>query len=97
MSLLVYVSKQLGIEMTGFLANSQLHFFPQNFNISIKEVVSWLSSSFCQQCHLHVIKCYGTYVMRKWKNHSFMSREYVSQAVLQMLQTKQMNFEKRLG
>ena len=31
------------------------------------------------------------------KNHSFMSREYVSQAVLQMLQTKHMNFEKMLG
>ena len=97
MSLLVYVSKQLCIEMTGFLGNTQLHFFPYNFNSSIKEVASRLSSSFCQQCHLHIVKCYGTYVMCRWQNDSFMSREYVSQAVFQMLQTKQINFEKRLG
>ena len=83
--------------MTGFLGNTQLHFFPYNFNSSIKEVVSRLSSSFCQQCHLHIVKCYGTYVMCKWQNYSFMSCEYVSQAVLQMLQTKHMNFEKMLG
>ena len=35
--------------------------------------------------------------MCRWQNDSFMSREYVSQAVFQMLQTKQINFEKRLG
>ena len=62
--------------------------FPLKFQQFNKEVVSWLSSSFC---HLHVIKCYGTYVqMAK-------SQLHVSQAVLQMLQTKHMNFEKMLG